>query len=180
MRVGIVVARERIGDPWREHAWHAVSAFLHAPEISDWRELHRSESIVHYHAATLELELHAKETAGYLATLAGVPPSIYVVMREDPYGNWPYRPYHATLSAYEAQAYGGIDGETVETVAMPDALVELLRAFVEAHHVEEAFVKRQRKPHADKETRSFGQPPPARPGRPLRHQRGGKASDADE
>jgi len=67
--LGVVIARDRIDHPWQEHAWRPVSVFLNAPEASEWRELRREEKSVHYHAATMALELHAKETIGYRANL---------------------------------------------------------------------------------------------------------------
>ena len=67
--LGVVIARDRIDHPWQEHAWRPVSVFLNAPEASQWRELRREEKSVHYHAATMALELHAKETIGYQANL---------------------------------------------------------------------------------------------------------------
>ena len=42
---------------------------------------------------------------------------------------------------------------------MPDALIELLEAFVAEHHVEEPFVKRQRQKHHRAEEHKFGQEP---------------------
>src|SRR5262245_23139054 len=67
--LGVVIAHERIDHPWQEYAWRPVSVFLNAPEIGDWRELRRDATATHYHAATLPLELHPKETIGYVANL---------------------------------------------------------------------------------------------------------------
>ena len=59
-----------------------------------------------------------------------------------------------------AEVYGyDMGSEIVGTVAMPDALIELLEAFVAEHHVEEPFVKRQRQKHHRAEEHKFGQEP---------------------
>ena len=81
-RVGRGIARERIDHPWQEYAWRPVSVFLNAPEVSEWRELRRDAASTYYHAATLPLELHAKDTMGYVANLNDGEPSVYVVLRE--------------------------------------------------------------------------------------------------
>jgi hypothetical protein len=155
--LGVVVARERIDHPWQTFRWRPVSVFLNAPEITSWRELRRDGASVHYHAATLVLTLHPKETIGYVANLAGKP-LVYVVLREPPSGG-PIAVALVTASPYEAEAYGQNGEEMVGGVAMPGRLAELLEAFVAEHHVEEPFRKRTRKQHHAREDHMFGQEP---------------------
>lgn len=158
--VGVVMARESVDSPWEDHIWRAEGVFLHAPETSAWRELHRSDTVMHVHAATLMLELHPKETAGYVANLGGDTPSVYVIFRYR-LGDQerPVDVALVTASSHEAEAYGQVEEERVGAVAMPDALVALLEAFVAEHHVEEPFVKRQRLRHHRAEEHTFGQEP---------------------
>ena len=158
--LGVVIARDRIDHPWQEHAWRPVSVFLNAPEASQWRELRREEKSVHYHAATMALELHAKETIGYQANLETGSPLVYVVLRETSDSARPMQVAAITASPYDAEVYGyDMGSEIVGTVAMPDPLIELLEAFVAEHHVEEPFVKRQRQRHHRAEEHKFGQEP---------------------
>jgi hypothetical protein len=158
--LGVVIARDKIDHPWQEYAWRPVSVFLNAPEAGEWRELRREEKSVHYHAATLPLELHAKETIGYRANLETGDPLVYVVLRAASDAARPIEVAAITASPYDAQVYGyDMDGEIVGSVAMPDALIELLEAFVAEHHVEERFVKRQREKHHRAEEHKFGQEP---------------------
>jgi uncharacterized protein DUF3305 len=157
--LGVVIARDKIDHPWQEYAWRPVSVFLNAPEVSEWRELRRDATSMHYHAATLPLELHAKDTLGYVANLNEDEPSVYVVLRE---GGEHDRPVHVaivTASPHEAEAYGQISEEIVGTVAMPQPLLDLMEAFVAEHHTEEPFVKRQRQKHHQAEEHKFGQEP---------------------
>jgi hypothetical protein len=158
--LGVVIARDKIDNPWQEFVWRVVGVFLHAPELHGWRELQRGPTFVHYHAATLELELHPKETLGYQANLADGAPSVYVVMREKPDGgDEPIDVALVTASPHEAEAYGHSSEETIGAVPMPRPLAELLEAYVAEHHVEEPFVKRQRQKHHRSQEHTFGQEP---------------------
>lgn len=159
--VGVVVARERIAHPWQSHRWRPVSVFLGAPGISEWRELRRDDNSVLYHAATLNLELFRKETTAYRVNLANGEPTVYVVLREDPESDsdWPVEVHLVTASPFEAQSHGDVGLDNVEGVPMPVELVELVRAFIEEHHQEEAFHKRKRQPHMRAEDHKFGQEP---------------------
>lgn len=159
MPLGVVIARDKIDHPWQEFAWRPVSVFLNAPEVDDWLELRRDAASTYYHAATLPLELHAKDTLGYVANLNEQEPSVYVVLRE---GGERGRPVHVALvtaSPHDAEAYGHVSEEIVGAVAMPQPLLELLEAFVAEHHVDEPFVKRQRQKHHQAEDHKFGQEP---------------------
>lgn len=158
--VGVVVAREEIGNEWQPVVWRPVSVFLHAEPVAGWRELRRDARLVHYHAATLPLELHRKETASYIANLTNERPSVYVVVRDAPEdGARPIRIHLVTASPFEVQAYGAAEGERVYDLDMPAALAALVAAFVAEHHVEERFVKRKRSPHDAGQEHIFGQEP---------------------
>ena len=166
--LGVVVARDRIDHPWQTFTWRPVSVFLNAPPVDAWRELRRDATSVHYHAATVPLELHRKETPGYLVNLASRAPLVYVVLRPAGAGSGPPLTVTLTASPYDAEIYGQSGEEIVGGVAMPAALVELVAAFVAAHHVEEPFVKRERRRHHAPEEHSFGKEPIAE----LRRRRG--------
>ena len=158
--LGVVVAREALDHPWQSHVWRPLSVFLGAPAISAWRELQRGPGFEHYHAATLLMELHRNETAGYKINLSNGVPSIYVVLRETPENdNAPLDVHLVTASPFDVQAYGANSGEIIGRVTMPDELVELVTAFIATHHVEDTFRKRQRQPHVEEEAHLFGNEP---------------------
>lgn len=157
--VGVIVARERIANPWQPFRWRPLAVELDPPARADWTEIAAGDGFVHYHAATLPLELHRKETISYVANLETGEPSVYVVLRIDPEAAREVTVVMATASPYEAQAYGESGQETIEPVAMPAPLVALLEAFVAEHHVEEKFVKRQRQKHHKEEEHLFGKEP---------------------
>lgn len=159
--VGVVVAREKIDHPWQEYRWRTISVFLDAPEDATWRELRHGPGFVQYHAATLPLELHRKETEAYLLNLEGGEPSVYVVLRLDEDQSQDARPavHLVSASPYEVQAYGESGQDAIDRVPMPERLVEVLQDFVATHHREEKFVKRQRQQHFADDEHKFGQEP---------------------
>ena len=134
---------------------------MDAPLKANWRKLHSGPGIDQYHAATLPLVLHRKETMSYRVNLANGEPSIYVVLREDPESgdSMPVTVHTVTASPFEAQAHSNLAFDTVDRVPMPDRLVELVQAFIDDHHVDEKFAKRQRQPHLREEDHQFGQEP---------------------
>lgn len=160
MPVGVVIAREEIDSPWQDYTWRPVSIIPGAPQFTPWKELMRGEGWVHYHAATLPLELHRKETQAYKENLESGEPSLYVVLSEDDdaESSHPFEVHLVTASPFEAQDYLDSGEEVVEPVAMSNTLISWVRAFVETHHVEEKFRKRRRD-EVKLEDHKFGQEP---------------------
>jgi Protein of unknown function (DUF3305) len=146
--LGVVLERRELDNRWQPFAWKAVAVIPGAPPVAAWRELARGHRVVRWHAATLPLELHRAETEAYRVNLSGRSPSAYVVLRktapsETTAGN-DVVPFLVTASPYEAEGY--LEGDdAVEAVPMPDALIAWVQAFVERHHVDQPFVKRERK-----------------------------------
>ncbi len=160
--LGVVVAREKIDHPWQEFRWRAVSVFLDPPEKADWRQLVNDKTVTQFHAATIPLVLHRKETMSYRVNLANGEPSIYVVLREESEADadYPVRVHAVTASPFEAQTYGDLAFDSVDRVAMPDRLLAMVEMFVGEHPGEEKFTKRKRQPHpGDKKDHQFGQEP---------------------
>lgn len=58
-----------------------------------------------------------------------------------------------TASAHEGEGYQVGGEDVVETVPMPPEVVALVRDFVDQHHVDVPFHKRERKRHFEKEDR---------------------------
>lgn len=127
-----------------------VSVIPGAAAVDGWRILVSEGEVVRYHAATLPLELHPTDTESYRHNLSNEPPRVYVVMRPAA-GAFPFQPFLATASPYEAEAYTIGGDSIVEGVTMPDSLIALVQAYVDAHHVDKPFIKRQRR-RADAES----------------------------
>jgi len=143
MPVGIVVRRAPGATKWARWAWKAVSV-LPGADAADWRVLREEGESTLYHAATPELELHASETEAYLHGLNAKVPSVYVILRDGDSAERPLDVVLVTASPYEAQDYADSGEEIVEKIAMPPALLDWVRDFVESHHTEETFRKRRR------------------------------------
>lgn len=146
MPVGVVIRRSPGTGRWARWAWKVVDVLPGAPP-ADWRVLREDGNVTEYHAATLPLTLHRRETEAYRVALAMEPPSVYVVLRpaepEDGSGG-DYTVFLVTASSFEAQDYTDSGEEMVEQVPAPPGLVAWIRDFVAEHHVEEAFRKRRR------------------------------------
>ncbi len=144
--VGIVVERRDSTHPWQDHLWRPVGVLPGAPAgdpSGPWKRLRHGEGWEQYLAGTLTIELHRTDTEAYLDCLAADPPRVFVVLQEDPDGEHEVRPFLATVSTYEAQDYADAGENIVEGVAMPESIIAWLRAFVDAHHVEQPFRKRR-------------------------------------
>jgi len=172
MPLGVVTERREIDNPWQQYSWRPVAIIPGAPAVEGRKVLREGEGWVHFHAATLPLELHRRETEAYKVNLAGERPSVYVILREDEDSDdGDYFPFCVTASPYEAQDYLDSGEELVEGVPMDDGLIAWIQGFIDKHHVDEPFYKRKRKRYDPNES-GFGWRPDARSG-------GGRRKDDD-
>ncbi len=161
MPLGVVVERRAIDNPWQDWSWRPVAVIPGAGEVEAWTELDRDENSVRYHAATLPVVIHRKETEAYRQNLSNNPPVVYVVLEPDthPDAVHEYKPASVTVSPYEAQDSLDSGEEIVEGVTMPDGMIAWVQAFIDEHHVDEPFKKRKRRRYATHDV-EFGKPPP--------------------
>jgi len=159
MRLGIVMRRTPGVTPWAKWSWKAVAVL---PGASDacWKTLREEGGVTEYHAATLKLWLYQSDTEAYAHELGTEVPSVYVVLREtlrdDPHGMG-HDIAHVTASPYEAQDYCDSGEEMVEKIPMPEAILAWVGDYVQAHHVEEPFIKRRRdKQNVDRKDAGVG------------------------
>ena len=98
-----------------------------------------------FYAGSLPLNLYRRETEGYRTNLSQPSPSLYVILRsiDEDYPT----PFLVTVCPYEAADYEVSGDERADKVPMPPEILALVGHFINAHHVEEPFAKRQRKPH---------------------------------
>lgn len=156
--VGVIVERRKIDHPWQEYQWRPHAILLGAPPMADWTPLVEDELSTQYLAATMPLELHRKETVAYKYNLESRKPLIFVVLRPDEEGEHPVAVHLVTASPFEAEAYMESGEEIVDAVEMPGPIGAWIAEFIDEHHVEEAFKKRQRD-MVDIEDHKFGQEP---------------------
>lgn len=160
LSLGIVVEKRKSSHPWADWTWTPVSVFLNASETAEWVELLRGDDFVRYHAATLPLVLHRKETEALRINLMLDQPELYVVLQEneDAESEFPYVPHVVTASSYDAQDFHDAGDDIIEKIAMPEAVAAFVQAFVEQHHIDQEFIKRRRD-RISLEEQKFGKDP---------------------
>jgi Protein of unknown function (DUF3305) len=147
--LGVVFERRRIDHPWQQWRWAPVAVIPGAVAPGEPKLLRRGEGWAWFLVASLPLDLYPRETGDYRVNLSQTPPQIYVLWRGEAAGaeDWP-EPFLATVCPSETRDY--LDGGDVmaEGVPMPEAVADLLRAYVRAYHVDVPFRKRKRTPLA--------------------------------
>ncbi len=157
MALGVVLERRRSQSPWQDWTWRPVAVIPGAAPLEDgWRLLREGDGWAHFHAATIPLELYRSDTEGYRLNLSQEPPRLWVALRPDDAGA--AVPFFVTASAHECEVYQVSGSETVETVPMPPEVLALLRDFVDQHHVDVPFEKRERKRHRPEGPGRAGRP----------------------
>ena len=142
LEIGVLVAKRKLKGPWADHAWlpHAVLPAVPATRPGTRLSAGQGEEI--YYAGPVELSLHSSETAHYRDNLTSGRPALWVVLQ--PVAGDEYEVGIVTADPYEGEALTQGNGEIVEAVPMPPEVQDRITAFVEAFHVERAFVKRKR------------------------------------
>ncbi|MEX0923201.1 MAG: DUF3305 domain-containing protein [Rhodovibrionaceae bacterium] len=155
--LGIVIERREIDNRWQKHVWRGVAVLPGAAELDSrgpWKELARGEEggkgWVRYHAGTLPLSLFRKETEGYKVSMSQQPPRVFIVLRSglDCDCEHDVVAVAATVSPYEAQDFLDSGSDIVEALPMPPTLAGFVQDYIDRHHSEEPFIKRQRGPRA--------------------------------
>ena len=143
--LGVVIERREIDNPWQDYVWRPVAVIPGAPEVEEWKRINGGKGWIHYHAATLPLELHRKETESYVYNLESRPPVIYVVLRlSEEAGESEVEPFVVTVSPAESQDFADAGDDIVEAVPMPEVVLAWVQAFCDVHHVPEPHYKRKR------------------------------------
>ncbi|MEM9278794.1 MAG: DUF3305 domain-containing protein, partial [Pseudomonadota bacterium] len=94
--LGIIVEKRKSRHPWADWNWKPVAVFVDMQfgETEPVRLL-GGDDFQQYHAGTLSLNLHRKDTEALRLNLMLPEPELYVVLREDEEGEteFPYKPY---------------------------------------------------------------------------------------
>lgn len=139
MPVGIVMRRTPGVTRWVAQVWNFTGIIPHAPP-ADWKMLREDGEMAEYHAATLTVQMHRKDTDSLVQNLTSAQPSVWVALR----GTGRPTPKLVTVSPFEA-SFHDVDAEDrIEKVAMPAGMVEWVETFVALHHEDDPFVKRRR------------------------------------
>ena len=126
------------------------------PDTAPWTVIGSEDERTSFYAGPATIRLHRSDTAHYRTNLTSGSPALWVVLRETG-GEPPYALYLVTADPFEGEAMTE-GGTLVEAVPMPDPIRDAVAAFIETHHVEQEFVKRERN-RANLE--ALGRRPPA-------------------
>lgn len=141
--VGLVIERLDPVSQWGEPIWLPVQVLDGVPEAPAWTELSRGADRVRWFAGAFTVKLYSSETAFYRDNLAAARPRLWVVMRpERP--EPPVEIIAVTVDPTEGEGYTQTGTNVVEVVDLPPGLAAEIAAFVDEHHVERVFEKRQR------------------------------------
>ena len=159
--VGVVVERTKGASRWSEFLWRPVSVLAGAPETPPWSKLTDDGERATFFAGVAEIELYRTETTYYRNNLESGAPALWIALRATG-AEPPFTVAAVTADAAEGESLSEPATDLVEQVPMPNAIQELVAAFVTEHHVERTFTKRirdradpealgRRAPHRDEE-----------------------------
>jgi hypothetical protein len=141
--VGIVVERCKGAGPWSDFLWRPVSVLTGVPATPPWTKLSDDGERATFYVGAAEIELFRSEASRYRENLMTEAPMLWVALSPtlaDP----PYLLAGVTADPAEGEGWAGIANDIVESIVMPEAIIETVRQFVSEHHVEETFRKRKR------------------------------------
>jgi Protein of unknown function (DUF3305) len=141
-RVGVIVERRAVDNPWVDHSWRPVQVLDGVPESPAWTKVSEGEGWQRFYAGPAELVLYRHETENYKFNLDGRMPSIWVFLRRSPEARG-IDLHGASCDPGEAQAHNDTGDDIVDAVPMPEAIQAWVSDYV-ARHPPHTFTKRQR------------------------------------
>ena len=154
--VGIVLARRALDNPWINHLWSPHGVLFPAPECGAGTLLSEEGDVRLVFAGTAIVQLYVPETANYRDNLGTGAPLLWISARASEGGTPDV--LRVTADPTEGEAWHEAGSEIVATVPMPGDLAAWIAAFVDAFHVEQVFLKRQRD-RSERKERGFGRRP---------------------
>ena len=139
LRVGVVGVSRPPANRWATRGVVPAALLADPPSLEAGMVMSEKGEVRTIYMGDHAVLLHSGETRNYIDNLATVRPSLWVSTDGE-------RVRLVTADPYEGEALANDTGRVVEALAMPPAIAERVRAFVEAHHVHEEFHKRKRTP----------------------------------
>ncbi len=140
--VGVIVRRTKVDNPWIDHVWAPADVLEEAPQTPPRTKLSANETEELFYAGAAVIELFPSETGNYRDNLIDGDPQLWIGLKEAEGGA------EVELVAVTADPTEGESlfesGLLVGKSPMPPAIAAWIAAYVDAHHVERVFQKRQR------------------------------------
>lgn len=143
-RLGLLARRTPPANRWSAGALTPSAVLLPPPPLAPRTRVSAEGAVEVWYLDAADLALHPGDTGHYRDNLASGRPSVWAAIRGGDPGTAAL--VRLTADPYEGEGLAGDVALTVEALPMPPALAADLAAYVEAHHVEIAFKKRQRQP----------------------------------
>lgn len=154
--LGVIIEKRKAQSPWIEHIWGVHAVLTGLPDAVPLTLIAREEGVERFYLGATDLVLSHVETANYRDNLMSGAPKLWVVLRFDASET----PSLLTVTAdpAEGEAHTETEANHVETVTMASDIAGFIAAFVDAHHVERAFIKRNRDKPEDARRMREGKP----------------------
>lgn len=142
-RIGVVVERRKVDNPWTDHSWRPVQILLGAPESPPWTRLAGGEGWEWFYAGSAELALYRHETEAYQYNIESPQPAVWVFLRAAD-GDPEIELFGASVDPGEAQAHNDTGDDIVDFVAMPEPILAWVADYVRRHPPTREYKKRRR------------------------------------
>jgi uncharacterized protein DUF3305 len=141
--VGVVVKRAKAESKWIDYTWRPVSVLIGEPDTPPWTVLSSEGDNTFFYAGTATVSLYRSDARHYRDNLGG-DCALWIVLRPTG-GEPPYELFAVTADPSEGEGFTAAGDDLVDYVPMPDAMRELVAAFIAETPIDESFYKRERK-----------------------------------
>jgi hypothetical protein len=141
LRLGVIARSHPPANQWAERTPRPFAVMPELPPLARGALMGDHDGVQTHYLGDHALVLHSGETGHYRDNLSAARPSVWVVLDGGAV-------MLVTVDPYEGEALASDPMRMVEALPMPPAVQAAVAAFIDAHHVEEPFVKRRRTPGA--------------------------------
>lgn len=142
--LSIIVERRPAASRWIDAVWKPVAALVGPVSAEAGQVLSEDGGVTRFHGGTRPLLMHASEAEIYAQNLASAAPGLYVSLFARSGQPFPWALQTVSLSPFTAQDYNGPDDHLIERIAIPEALLPTIEAFIDHHYKPKTFKKRRR------------------------------------
>jgi hypothetical protein len=144
LRVAVLAIRRPPVTRWGKGELRPCAVLPQEPDAAPNTLLSTENGVETWYMGGRDLVLYSGDTAHHRDNLTSGRPAVWVALRgQDPATA---EVVDVTADPYEGEGYASDLDLHVEALAMPDNIRAAVAAFIEAHHVEMPFKKRQRQP----------------------------------